>query len=60
MKTPARARVQPPRGPWAQGPTAVERQQVGHLIAERLRAGLQPAEPLAVEQVNFFIVKSRV
>lgn len=60
MKTPALARVQPPRGPWAQGPTAVGLRQVGRLIVEHLRAGLQPVEPLAVEQVCFIIVKSRV
>lgn len=60
MKTPALARVQPPRGPWAQGPMAVGLRQVGRLIVEHLRAGLQPVEPLGVEQVCFIIVKSRV
>lgn len=49
MRIPA----QPRRGPWVQGPMAVELQLVAHPTAERPRAGRQPAGPPAVEQVFF-------
>lgn len=58
MRIPAQARAQPPRGLWAQAPTAVGLQLAGHPTAERLRAGHQPVGPPAVEQVCFVAVKS--
>lgn len=53
MRIPAQALAQPPRGPWAQGPTAVELQSVRRPTAELLKAGRLPAGPPAVEQVCF-------
>lgn len=61
MKTPVQAAAQPPQGPWAQAPTAVELQPAGRPTAGHLRAGRQPAGPSvgpAVEQVCFDILRT--
>lgn len=56
MRTPAQALARPPRGPWAQAPTAVELQLVGHPTAEHPRAGIQPVGHPAAEQVDYSIL----
>lgn len=49
------------RGPWALGPTAVERRPAGHLTVGHPRAGHQPVEPQrvgipVVEQVRMIFL----